>query len=64
MVIGSDELKPECDTSSVYVSPVIRAMAVNEFGVFFERFSKADRRVLADDHLDLTKAISRGLLLE
>src|SRR5713226_2222598 len=50
--------------SRVLVSPMVHAQAMNDVGAFFEPLSKVDRRILADDHLDLTKATNRGRLLE
>src|SRR5262249_27828389 len=48
----------------VLVPPTVHAQAMNDVGAFFERLNKVDRRILADDYLDLTKATNRGRLLE
>src|SRR5262245_15758996 len=50
--------------SLVAVPQTVHAQAMNAHGAFFEQLSKVDRRILADDHLDLTKATNRGRLLE
>ena len=50
--------------SLVVVPPTVHAQAMNDVGAFFEPLSKVDRRILADDHLNLTKATNRGRLLE
>jgi SAM-dependent methyltransferase len=46
------------------VPPAVHELAMNDVGAFFEPLSKVDRRTLADDHLNLTKATNRGRLLE
>jgi SAM-dependent methyltransferase len=50
--------------SLVLVPPTVHAQAMNDVGAFFEPLSKVDRGILADDHLNLTKATNRGRLLE
>jgi SAM-dependent methyltransferase len=48
----------------VLVPPTVHELAMNDVGAFFEPISRIDRRILAEDHLDLIKSSNRAHLLE
>jgi SAM-dependent methyltransferase len=63
-MMSTTEVSENANSSLVVVPPTIHAHAMDDVGAFFEPLSRINRCILADDHLDLTKATKRGRLLE
>jgi ubiquinone/menaquinone biosynthesis C-methylase UbiE len=59
MGLGHEE-PTASNTTSVYMPPEVFEIAVESNGVFFEPISRADRRTVATDFLDLSMCIKRA----